>query len=403
MNYQETLDYLFSCLPMYQRIGNQAYKTDIGNILSASEHLDNPHTKFKSIHVAGTNGKGSTSHLLASILQEAGNKVGLYTSPHLKDFRERIKINGQKIQKSEVISFVKNNKVFFESLNLSFFEFTVALAFNYFAKKKVDIAIIEAGLGGRLDSTNIINPELAIITNISLDHVNLLGNTIKKIAKEKAGIIKKQTPIIIGRKQKETTAIFTEISRRENANLIYASTNNKYKTDLKGNYQKENLATALTAINQLQVLNWNISKDNIIAGAINTMKNTSFIGRWQIMSKHPLIIYDCGHNEEAIEQVTQQIAKLNFNRLHFIFGIVEDKNIDTILSLLPQEGQYYFCQSNTPRAMKKEELMKKGLKSGLKGRFYSSVKQALKTAKKNAEIDDLIFVGGSTFIVAEVI
>ena len=403
MIYQQTLDYLFDRLPMYQRLGATAYKANIGNIILASQHLDNPHKKFKSIHVAGTNGKGSTSHLLASILQEAGYKVGLYTSPHLKDFRERIKINGQIIKEAEVISFVSSNKAFFETLELSFFEFTAALAFDYFAKKKVDISIIETGLGGRLDSTNIIHPELAIITNISLDHTNLLGNTIKKITKEKAGIIKENTPIIIGRKQNETTEIFRKIAEEKQAKLIYASTNNKYKTDLKENYQKENISTTLTAISELQAMNWNISEDNIINGIGNTLKNTAFMGRWQTLSENPLIICDMGHNEDGIKQVTQQIAELHFNKLHFVFGVVKDKNIDAILSLLPKHAQYYFCQANIDRAMEAEELTKKAIKSGLKGAAHTSVKQALETAKKNATKDDFIFVGGSAFVVAEVL
>ncbi len=403
MTYQQTLDYLFNRLPMYQRLGAAAYKADIGNIVLASQHLDNPHKKFKSIHVAGTNGKGSTSHLLASIFQESGYKVGLYTSPHLKDFRERIKINGQMIPETEVISFVSNNKAFFETLELSFFEFTVALAFDYFAKQKVDIAIIETGLGGRLDSTNIIRPELAIITNISLDHANLLGGTIEKIAKEKAGIIKKNTPIIIGRKQKETTEIFRKIAEEKQTKLIYASVNNKYKKDLKENYQKENISTTLTAITQLQAMNWNISEDNIINGMGNIQKNTAFMGRWQTLSKHPLIICDMGHNEDGIKQVIQQIAELHFNKLHFVFGVVKDKNIDAILSLMPKQAQYYFCQANIDRAMEVEELAKKAIKSGLKGAAHTSVKQALKNAKKNATKDDFIFVGGSAFVVAEVL
>jgi len=403
MTYQQTLDYLFDRLPMYQRLGAAAYKADIGNIVLASQHLDNPHKKFKSIHVAGTNGKGSTSHLLASILQEADYKVGLYTSPHLKDFRERIKINGQMIPETEVISFVSNNKAFFETLELSFFEFTVALAFDYFAKQKADIAIIETGLGGRLDSTNIIHPELAIITNISLDHTNLLGDTIEKIAKEKAGIIKDNTPIIIGRKQKETTEIFRKIAAEKKAPLIYASANNKFKTDLKENYQRKNISTTLTAISELQAMNWNIAEDNIINGIGNTLKNTAFMGRWQTLSKHPLIICDIGHNEDGIKQVTQQIAELNFNKLHFVFGVVKDKNINTILSLMPKHAQYYFCQANIDRAMEVEELTKKAIKSGLKGAAHTSVKQALETAKKNATKDDLIFVGGSAFVVTEVL
>jgi len=403
MTYQQTLDYLFSRLPMYQREGKSAYKADIGNIVAASEKIGNPHEKFKSIHVAGTNGKGSVSHMLASILQESSYKVGLYTSPHLTDFRERIKINGEMISESEVVRFVLKNKVSFEKIDLSFFEFTVAMAFDYFAKEKVDIAIIEVGLGGRLDSTNIINPELSIITNIGFDHTNLLGNTLEEIAIEKAGVIKQNTPIIIGRKQKVIEQTFRNIAKENDAELIYASANNKYKTGLKENYQEENISTTLTAITQLQAMNWNISEDNIISGIGNTLKNTAFMGRWQTLSEHPLIICDIGHNEDGIKQVTQQIAELHFNKLHFVFGVVKDKNIDTILSLLPKHAQYYFCQANIDRAMDTKELVKKGIKSGLKGSAHTSVKQALETAKKNAMKDDLIFVGGSTFVVAEVL
>ena len=307
------------------------------------------------------------------------------------------------IQETEVISFVSNNTAFFEILELSFFEFTATLAFNYFAKQKVDIAIIETGLGGRLDSTNIINPELAIITNISLDHTNLLGNTIEKIAKEKAGIIKENTPIIIGRKQKETTEIFRKIAEEKQAKLIYASANNKYKTDLKENYQKENITTTLAAITQLQAMNWNIYEDNIINGIGNILNNTAFMGRWQTLSEQPLIICDIGHNEDGIKQVTQQIAELHFNKLHFVFGVVKDKTIDAILSLMPKQAQYYFCQANIDRAMDAEELTKKAIKSGLNGSAHTSVKQALENAKKNATKDDLIFVGGSAFVVAEVL
>jgi len=403
MTYQQTLDYLFSRLPMYQREGKSAYKADIGNIVAASEKIGNPHEKFKSIHVAGTNGKGSVSHMLASILQESSYKVGLYTSPHLTDFRERIKINGEMISESEVVRFVLKNKISFEKIDLSFFEFTVAMAFDYFAKEKVDIAIIEVGLGGRLDSTNIINPELSIITNIGFDHTNLLGNTLEEIAIEKAGVIKQNTPIIIGRKQKVIEQTFRNIAKENDAELIYASANNKYKTGLKENYQEENISTTLTAITQLQAMNWNISEDNIISGIGNTLKNTAFMGRWQTLSEHPLIICDIGHNEDGIKQVTQQIAELHFNKLHFVFGVVKDKNIDTILSLLPKHAQYYFCQANIDRAMDTKELVKKGIKSGLKGSAHTSVKQALETAKKNAMKDDLIFVGGSTFVVAEVL
>ena len=403
MNYTQTLDYLFGRLPIYQRIGAAAYKSDIGNIVSATKHLTNPHTQFKSIHIAGTNGKGSTAHMLSSILQESGVKVGLYTSPHLKDFRERIKINGEMIAQKEVMNFVKENKIFFEEMELSFFEFTVAMAFDYFAKQKVDIAIIETGLGGRLDSTNIINPDLAIITNISLDHTNLLGDTIEKIAKEKAGIIKKGTPVIIGRRQKKTTSIFKNIAKEKNANLIYAHLQKSYVSDLKGDYQKENINTVITAIKQLQKQGWAITKDNIEHGLLKTVANTQLLGRWQNLSKNPQIICDTAHNEDGIKEIAKQLGYLKYNQLHIVFGTVDDKNLDTILSYLPKVAKYYFCNANIVRAMNAKDLKQKAAKHQLKGRAFSSVREALKYAKDNANSKDLIFVGGSTFVVAEVV
>ena len=403
MNYQQTLDYLFSRLPMYQRQGAAAYKADIGNIVAASKHLENPHKKFKSIHIAGTNGKGSTAHMLASILQEAGYKAGLYTSPHLKDFRERIKINGKMILEKEVVSFVEENKIIFKEMNLSFFEFTVAMAFDYFAKEGVDIAIIETGLGGRLDSTNIINPELSIITNIGFDHTNLLGNTIQKIATEKGGIIKENTPVIIGRDQKEPTAIFKNIAKEKNANLIYANTQKCYASDLKGEYQKENINTVITAIKQLQKQGWAITEDNIEFGLLKTVANTQLLGRWQTLSSNPQIICDTAHNEDGIKEIAKQLSNLKYEQLHIVFGTVNDKNLDTILPYLPKNAKYYFCNANILRAMKAEYLKQKADKHQLKGRIFPSVKEALKCAKVNANPKDLIFVGGSTFVVAEVV
>jgi dihydrofolate synthase / folylpolyglutamate synthase len=403
MNYTQTLDYLFGRLPIYQRIGAAAYKADIGNIVTATKHLENPHTQYKSIHIAGTNGKGSTAHMLASILQESGKKVGLYTSPHLKDFRERIKINGDMIAQKQVVTFVKGNLIFFEKMELSFFEFTVAMAFDYFAKQKVDIAIIETGLGGRLDSTNIINPELAIITNISLDHTNLLGNTIEKIAKEKAGIIKNETPVIIGRRQKETTSIFKNIAKEKNANLIYASTQKCYTSDLKGEYQKENINTVITAIKQLQKQGWAITENNIEQGLLETVANTQLLGRWQTLSSNPQIICDTAHNEDGIKEITKQLRNLKYEQLHIVFGTVDDKNLDTILTYLPKNAKYYFCNANIVRAMKAVDLKQKAAKHQLKGRIFPSVMEALKCATTNANPKDLIFVGGSTFVVAEVV
>jgi len=403
MNYSQTLDYLFGRLPIYQRIGAAAYKADIGNIFTATKHLKNPHTEFKSIHIAGTNGKGSTAHMLASILQESGKKVGLYTSPHLKDFRERIKINGEIIAQKQVVTFVKENQLFFEKIKLSFFEFTVAMAFDYFAKQKVDIAIIETGLGGRLDSTNIIKPELAIITNISLDHTNLLGDTLEKIAREKAGVIKDETPIIIGRRQKETTSIFKNIAKEKNANLIYASPQKGYASDLKGEYQKENINTVVTAIKQLQKQDWAITEDDIEQGLLKTAANTQLLGRWQTLSSNPQIICDTAHNEDGIKEIAKQLRNTKYEQLHIVLGTVDDKNLDTILTYLPKDAKYYFCNANIVRAMNAEDLKQKATKHQLKGRIFPSVREALKCAQDNANTKDLIFVGGSTFVVAEVV
>ena len=403
MNYQETLDYLFSKLPMYQRKGVAAYKVDIGNIVAASKYLGNPHAQFKSIHIAGTNGKGSTAHMLTSVLQEAGYKVGLYTSPHLKDFRERIKVNGKMIAEQEVVDFVKESKAIFEEMELSFFEFTVAMAFDYFSNQQVDIAIIETGLGGRLDSTNILNPELTIITNIGLDHTNLLGNTLEKIATEKGGIIKENTPIIIGRRQKETNTIFQNIAKEKNADLMYSESQQNYATDLKGEYQKENISTTITAIEQLQEQGWSINSSNIKQGLLKIVANTQLLGRWQTLSKTPHIICDTGHNEDGIRQISKQLKNTKYEQLHFVFGTVNDKNLDSILSHLPKNACYYFCQADISRAMNAQELKNKGKAFNLNGDAFTSVKQALNNAKKFANKDDLIFIGGSTFVVAEIL
>lgn len=402
MTYKQTIDYLFSRLPMYQREGIAAYKKDIGNITVVTQLLNNPQNKFKSIHIAGTNGKTSVSHMLASIMQEAGYKVGLYTSPHLKDFRERIKINGNLIPKTEVVRFIKQNKLAFEKINLSFFELTVALAFTYFAKEKVDIAIIETGLGGRLDSTNIIKPELSIITNISLDHTKLLGNSIKKIAKEKGGIIKTKTPVIIGRKQKEIQTIFENIAKEKGAPIIYA-TQQKYISDLKGSYQKENQDTAITAILTLQNKRWKITKKNISKGILNVRKNTGLIGRWYTLSQNPLVICDTGHNADGIKKIIKQIKETPYKNLHIVFGVANDKDIDSILSKLPKKATYYFCKANIPRAMNPKEIAEKASKYSLVGKSFSNVKKALQKAEEKASNKDLIFIGGSTFVVAEII
>ena len=402
MTYQQCLDWLFSQLPMYQRTGSFAYKADIGNIVQATERLGNPHQDFKSIHIAGTNGKGSTSHLLASVLQEAGYKTGLYTSPHLKDFRERIRINGKMIKKENVIQFIAENKDWFNQIGMSFFEMTVALAFHHFAKEKVDIAIIEVGLGGRLDSTNIIKPELSIITNIGLDHTELLGNSIEKIAREKVGIIKPKTPILIGRKQHQTKAIFDEIAQ-DNHSKLYYSENCDINSDLKGDYQNENKNTAYTAIKILRTQSWNILDKHIVNGFQNVQKNTSILGRWMTLGQSPSIICDTGHNVDGIKRIVEQIKKTSYDELHIVFGVVNDKSIDSILKLLPKKAQYYFCQAQIPRAMDIDILFIKAQKHQLTGSCFKSVNDAFKKAKTLAKKNDLIFIGGSTFVVAEII
>ena len=400
MKYEEGLNYLFSKLPMYQRTGSAAYKKDIGNIIKACKILDNPQNKFKSIHIAGTNGKGSTAHMLASIFQEAGYKTGLYTSPHLKDFRERIKIDGQLISKKDTLDFILKNKNQYEKIEMSFFEYTVAMAFDYFANENVDIAIIETGLGGRLDSTNIISPEISIITNIGYDHTNLLGNSLEEIAKEKAGIIKKNTPVIIGRKQEETEHIFKSEAKEKNSSIHFCRKNFNYSTDLKGEYQKENLNTALQA---MKILNLNINDDIISKGLNNVVKNTGLNGRWQTIAKKPLTICDTGHNEDGIKNNIKQLKKLKFNKLHFVFGTVNDKDLRKILRLLPVNAQYYFCSANIERSLNSEKLLEESKNFKLLGEGYESVIEAYHSAQSNAKMDDLIFIGGSTFIVAEVL
>jgi dihydrofolate synthase / folylpolyglutamate synthase len=402
MTYQQCLDWLYSQLPMYQRTGSIAYKVDIGNIVNACEQLGNPQNSFKSIHIAGTNGKGSTSHMIASIFQEAGYKTGLYTSPHLKDFRERVRVNGRMIRHDKVIEFVKSNKEWFTEIGMSFFEMTVALAFHHFSEEKVDIAIIEVGLGGRLDSTNIILPELSVITNIGMDHTDLLGDSIHKIAKEKAGIIKNNTAVLIGRKQEEITSIFEEYAQQNNADLYY-SDQCDFETDLKGKYQLENKNTAFTAMKILKNKGWNVQEKHIKQGLENVQKNTSISGRWMIINHSPLTICDTGHNEDGIRLIVEQLKQTPHNDLHLVFGVVNDKSIAKVLELLPKQAQYYFCQAKIPRAMNAEELQKMGGAHQLFGNSFNTVESALKKAQSNAKTGDLVFVGGSTFVVAEVL
>jgi len=405
MVYKSTLEWMYAQLPMYHRIGSQAFKKDLTNTLAFASYLENPHLKIKSIHVAGTNGKGSTSHILASILQEAGYKVGLYTSPHLKDFRERIKINGICISKREVSQFITKNKTFLELQSLSFFEMTVGMAFNYFAKQNVDIAVIEVGLGGRLDSTNIIIPEVSVITNIGYDHTQMLGNTLAEIAYEKAGIIKPNIPVVIGEKHTETTEIFVKIANDRKAPLLFAI-NYKGKIppyELKGNYQIHNVKTVLQSIEILIQKGFNISTKAIENGLLNTTKNTGLQGRWQQLGFNPTIICDTAHNKDGLLYTMKQISETKYNQLHIVLGVVNDKDLDSILPLFPKNATYYFCQPAIPRALSKEILQTKASNFSLIGSTYLSVKQALNAAEKNAQPNDFIYVGGSTFVVAEVV
>lgn len=405
MTYQDTLDWMFSQLPMYQRQGQSAFRKDLSNTIKLAEHLNFPEKYFKTIHVAGTNGKGSTSHMIASVLQEAGYKVGLYTSPHLKDFRERIKINGKEVSKQFVTGFIKRNKVFFEQNSLSFFEMTVGMAFEYFKKQKVDIAVIEVGMGGRLDSTNIITPEVSVITNIGLDHTQFLGNTLEAIAFEKGGIIKPNVPVVIGETQKETTTVFKELAEKNKSKIIFADQQKteNYKSDLVGSYQTKNIVTVLQAIKELKEKGFNISQQNIKIGLLNVVKNTGLMGRWQIVQLNPKVVCDTGHNKDGLTYVIKQLSNEQFESLHIVFGVVNDKDLNSIIDLLPKNATYYFCKPNIPRGLDANEL--KGILNdyGLKGEAYSSVNEAYNSALNNAGTNDFVFIGGSTFVVAEII
>ena len=405
MKYTDTVNWMFQQLPMYQNKGKSAFKKDLSNTIKLSVHLNHPEQQFKSIHVGGTNGKGSTSHMLASILQEAGYKVGLYTSPHLKDFRERIKINGQVVSKQFVIGFIKRNKTFLESNNLSFFEMTVGMAFDYFAKQKVDVAIIEVGLGGRLDSTNIITPELSVITNIGFDHVQFLGDTLEKIAGEKAGIIKQNIPVVIGQTQDETKEVFSSKAKSTNSEIYFADqlVEEVLESDLKGSYQEHNKKTVIQSVTVLRQLGYDISNSNLKKGLLNVVKNSGLQGRWQVLQQQPKIVCDTAHNKEGLSYTMQQLQAESYNKLHIVFGVVSDKDLDGIISLLPKQASYYFCKPNVQRGQDEELLKEYFLSKGFTGNSYSSVNEALHTAKLNANTDDLIYVGGSTFVVAEVL
>ncbi|MDP2385973.1 MAG: folylpolyglutamate synthase/dihydrofolate synthase family protein [Bacteroidota bacterium] len=427
MTYKETLNYLFEQLPMFHRIGAAAYKADLDNTHKLMDELKHPYQRFKAIHVAGTNGKGSTSHMLAAVLQEAGYKVGLYTSPHLKDFRERIRINGKMISQKYVIDFVEQHKKKFEKIAPSFFEWTVALAFNYFADQEIDIAIVEVGLGGRLDSTNVITPELSVITNISFDHTNLLGNTLEKIAIEKAGIIKLNVPVVIGERSDGTDEVFIKTAIKNEAPLFFAEDGFRVKAgrqvnkegklfleykvndekstqlcDLPGLYQTKNIATVCAAI---AILNsegvCEITSKHFYKALSNVGELTGLKGRWQVLQQKPLVIADTGHNEAGIKEVLKNIKNTPHKNLHFVIGMVNDKDVSKVLSMLPKKAIYYFTKASIPRALDEKELQAQALKYKLKGETYSTVKKAMKASIFNAGKDDLVFIGGSTFTVAD--
>lgn len=394
---------MFAQLPMYQQKGKSAFNAKLDNTLTLVAHLDHPEKKFKSIHIGGTNGKGSSSHMLASVLQEAGYKTGLYTSPHLKDFRERIRIDGKLVSENFVVDFIQTNQSFFEKHRLSFFEMTVGMAFTYFAEEMVDIAIVEVGLGGRLDSTNIIAPEVALITNIGLDHVDMLGDTLGKIAFEKAGIIKENVPIIISEYQKDTAEVFDAVANSKNAKLIYAGRviQKKYKTSLLGNYQKKNVKGVIAVLQELK--GFEVREGHIVAGLLKVTQNTGLMGRWQILSTEPKVVCDTAHNREGLALVLQQVGQQEYEQLHIVLGFVKGKDLDAILPLFPKNAEYYFCRPDIPRGLDVQALRQKAKTFGLKGKCYTSVAIAYASALQNADIVDFIFIGGSTFTVAEVV
>ncbi len=390
---------------MYQRVGKAAYKADLANTILLADYLDNPERSFRSIHVAGTNGKGSTSHMLASVLQHAGYKVGLYTSPHLKDFRERIRINGEMIAEKYVTDFVDQHKTFFERNSLSFFEMTVGLAFDYFRNEKVDIAVIEVGLGGRLDSTNIVNPEVSVITNIGLDHTRFLGNKLEEIAVEKAGIIKDSVPVVIGETQEEIRFVFEQVAEQKLVAITFADSLKfkNYKTDLLGSYQKKNLKTVQATIRILKDLGWNITENAIREGLGSVSATTGLRGRWQLLGENPMIICDTAHNREGLELVLTQLRKQVYERLYIVLGMVNDKDLDRVLPLFPKNAEYFFCKPDIERGLEAEILKENAAAFRLSGEVYRSVIHAFEAAKARAGVRDLIFIGGSTFTVAEVL
>ena len=424
MTYSETIDYLFNSTPLFQNVGKDAYKEGLDNTHLLDEHFGHPHRKFKTIHVAGTNGKGSCSHTLAAILQSVGYKVGLYTSPHLVDFRERIRINGIPINQEYVIDFVENHRSFFEPIHPSFFELTTAMAFNYFAEQQIDIAVIEVGLGGRLDCTNIIQPDLCIITNISFDHVQFLGDTLAQIASEKAGIIKPNTPVVIGETTLETKPVFAQKAAQENAPIHFAedkkllkgSIINKqgkhiYQTedyaDLEGELgglcQIKNTNTLLSAIRVLQSIGYNIKESHVRKGFAHVCSLTGLMGRWQKIQDQPLMICDTGHNKGGIQYIVEQLSMQSYRQLHIVMGMVNDKDISGVLAMLPKYAIYYFTKASVNRALSEKEVQRLAGEAGLQGKTYPSVKEAVEAAQNNANTEDFIFVGGSTFVVADLL
>lgn len=415
--YKQTVEYLYAKVPEFQKIGAAAYKADLVNTIALLKHLGNPEKKFKSIHVAGTNGKGSSSHMLASILQEAGHKTGLYTSPHLKDFTERIKINGQEVEQEFVIDFVERVRPLIEKIKPSFFEITVAMAFDYFVLKEVDIAVIEVGLGGRLDSTNVITPMISLITNISFDHKDLLGDTLQKIAGEKAGIIKPNVPVVVSEMQPETYKVFIDKAKQGNSKIVFADKSLSIKLDdnllsikgselfqvpefpLRGIYQQKNVAGVLKVIELLPFI---ITRKHIVNGLQNVIKNTGLKGRWQTIGTSPLTICDTGHNEAGIEQILIQIKREKFDKLFIVFGVVKDKDITGVLKQLPVDATYFFCEARIPRAMSADQLAQQAKSFGLNGVVIKDVNEAIAKAREEASSNDLVFVGGSTFVVADI-
>ena len=427
LNYTETIDYLFHRLPMFSRLGAAAYKGDLTNTIKLCEAVGNPHLRFKSIHIAGTNGKGSTSHILAAIMQTAGYKTGLYTSPHLKDFRERIKVNGEMVEKGFVADFTERIKPLIEEIEPSFFEITVAMAFTWFAEQKTDVAVIEVGLGGRLDSTNIITPELTVITNIGYDHMDMLGNSLEKIAGEKAGIIKKGIPVVIGESLPETKPVFQQKAKEMDAPIHFANEKRwiadwkqekhelivnvadnhtderkNYKLRLTGLYQTKNLLTVLEAVDILILKGWQIEEKHVEDALLSVKKLTGLHGRWEVIHEHPYTVLDVGHNEDGIKQITEQLEHCNFQKLHIVIGMVKDKDVSKIFALLPKFATYYFTKAQIPRALPEQELAEKAKEFDLQGKEFSSVMEALQQAVDHAHKDDMILVCGSVFVVGEV-